>query len=153
MPPFALPILGYLQYRKPLRSRLAVGALQTKMGGFGVLSWRVGWHGLTGGSDGGFPSESEAMQTMLTAAVAQERRVVEGAVPDHGPGRFHPLQLCGQSEQPGARTVSGDASWEWWDTDPGTSEQRRGARGGGGECLRVMGEDRTSGSKKPSLLP
>lgn len=113
----------------------------------------MGWHGLTGGSDGGFPAESEAMQTMLTAAVAQERRVVEGAVPDHGPGRFHPLQLCGQSEQPGARTVSGDASWEWWDADPGTSEQRRGARGGGGECLRVMREDRTSGPKKPSLLP
>lgn len=153
MTPFALPILGYLQYRKPLRSRLAVGALQTKMGGSGVLSWRVGWHGLTGGSDGGFPAESEAVQTMLTAAVAQERRMVEGAVPDHRPGRFHPLQLCGQSEQPGARTVSGDASWEWWDADPGISEQRRGARGGGRECLRVMGEDRTRGPMKTSLLP
>ena len=153
MPPFALPILGYLQYRKPLRSRLGVGALQTKMGGSGVLSWRVGWHGLTRGSDGGFPAESEAVQTMLTVAVAQERRVVEGAVTDHGPGRFHPLQLCGQSEQPGARTVSGDASWEWWDADPGTSEQRRGARGGGGECLRVIEEDWTSGPRKLSLLP
>lgn len=44
MPPFALPILGYLQYRKPLRSRIAVGALQTKMGGSGVL--RGGWGGM-----------------------------------------------------------------------------------------------------------
>lgn len=70
----------------------------------------MGWHGLTGGSEGGVPAKSKAEQSVLTAAVAQERRVVEGAVRDHGPGRLHPLQLCGQSEQPGARTVSGDSS-------------------------------------------
>lgn len=83
----------------------------------------MGWHGVTRSTEGGFPAESKAGQTTLTAAVAQERRVVEGTVPDHGPGRFHPLQLRGQSEQPGARTVSGDSSWGWMGADLGTPEQ------------------------------
>lgn len=59
----------------------------------------------------------------LTAPVAQERRVVEGAVAHHRPGRLHPLQLRGQSQQSGARTVSGDLWWVWAGMDLGISER------------------------------
>nr|XP_025037691.1 tyrosine-protein kinase Lck [Pelodiscus sinensis] len=67
--------------------------------------WRA--QSLTTGQEGYIPYNFVARVNSLGAFPRvwfQERRVVEGPVAHHRPGRLHSLQLRRQGEQPGART-------------------------------------------------